>query len=150
MRYSRRLTPEELQQPLSAEVSRAKCVESANAFYTFAAGEGGALTVSHLLSVVYTAYFIDDMMEEGDFPLELFRVAETALRECQASGERPGKFDIPVAQQIEVQRVLSLYIHHLAHAPIFVHVYAAERAAEFLSPGSASPIPWEPTQQAMH
>lgn len=150
MRYSRHLRLEELQQPLSAEVSRVKCIQSADAFYTFAAGEGDAQTVSHLLSVVYTAYFIDDMMEERDFPLDMFRVAETALRECQVSGERSGKFDIPVAQQIEIQQVLILYIHHLAHAPIFVHVYATERAAEFLSPGSASPIPGEPKQQPMH
>lgn len=149
MQYSRHLTPEELQQPLSPEVSQAKCIESANAFYTFAAGKGDALTASHLLSVVYTAYFIDDMME-GNFPLELFRVAETALRECEASGDRSGKFDIPVALQIEIQQVLSLYIHHLAHAPIFVHVYAAERAAELLPSGSASPIPPEPKQQPMH
>ncbi|MDF3086370.1 hypothetical protein [Burkholderia sola] len=148
-RYSRHLTPEELQQPLSAEVSQAKCIQSADAYYTLTAGEADALTVSHLLNVVYTAYFIDDMME-GAFPLELFRIAETALRECRASGERSGKFKIPVPLLIEIQRVLSVYVHHLAHAPIFVHVYAEERAAEFLSSDSTSPISREPTQQPMH
>ena len=112
-------------------------------------GEADALTVSHLLGVVYTAYFIDDMME-GDFPLESFHVAETALRECGTSGKRSGKFELPAALQIEMQRVLSLYVHHLEYAPVFVHVYAAERAAEFLSSNSDSPIPREPSQQPMH
>ncbi|RQU31909.1 hypothetical protein DF142_33350 [Burkholderia cenocepacia] len=149
MRYSRHLTPEELQQPLSAEVSQAKCIQSADAYYTLTEGEADAVTVSHLLNVVYTAYFIDDMMEEN-CPLELFRVAETALRECEVRGGRTGKFEIPAPLQIEIQRVLSLYTRHLAHAPIFVHVYAAERAAEFLSSDSASPIPREPMQQPMH
>ncbi|PAJ86134.1 hypothetical protein [Burkholderia ubonensis] len=147
MRYSRHLTLDELQQPFSAEISHAKCVQTANAYYTLAAGEGDTLTVSHLLGVVYITYFIDDMME-GNFPLELFRVAETALRECEASGQRSGKFDMPVALQIEMQCVLCLYIQHLTHAPIFFHVYAAERAAEFPSSDSASPIPREPTQHS--
>ncbi len=147
MRYSHHLTLDELQQPFSAEISHAKCVQTANTYYTLAAGGGDMLTVSHLLGVVYTTYFIDEMMD-GNFPLELFRVAETALRECKARGQRSGKFDMPVALQIEIQCVLGLYIQHLTHAPIFVHVYAAERAAEFPSSGSASPIPREPTQHS--
>ncbi len=140
MRYSDHLTLEELQQPLPAEISRARCVESANLYYTLAAGDGDRLTISHLLCVIYTAYFVDDMME-GNFPLELFRFAETALRECWTNGERSGKFEMPAASQIAIQCVLGLYLQHLTHAPIFAHVYAEECAANFLSSDSASPIP---------
>lgn len=92
--YSRHLTPEETQQPLSAEISQAKCIQSADAYYTLTEGKADATTDLHLLNVVYTAYFIDDMMEQN-CPLELFRVAETALRECEVNGGRTGKFEIP-------------------------------------------------------
>lgn len=149
MRYNRHLTPEELQQTLSAEVCQVKCIQSADAYYALSEGEADATTVLHLLSVVYTAYFINDTIE-GEWPIELFRVAEAALYECAVTGERSGNFNIPVALQIEIQRVLSLYIHHLAHVPIFVHVSAEERAAEHLSSDSASPIPREPTQRPTH
>lgn len=149
MRYSRYPTPNEMLQPLSAHESRAKCIQSADAYYTLTAGEADALTVSHLLGVVYTAYFINETIE-GEWPIELFRVAEAALHECAVTGEVSGNFDISVALQIEVQRVLSLYIHHLAHVPLFVHVSAEERAAEFLSSDSGSLIPRGPAQQPTH
>ncbi|WP_261528026.1 hypothetical protein [Burkholderia multivorans] len=149
MRYSRYPTPDEMLQPLPREVSAAKCIESADAYYLLTAGESSSLTISHLLGVVYAAYFINETIE-GEWPDELFRVAEAALRERAVSGERSGKFDIPAALQVEIQRVLSLYVHHLASVPIFIHVEAEKRVAAFLSSGLSSPIPQKPKQQPMH
>ncbi|RQU32760.1 hypothetical protein DF142_31400 [Burkholderia cenocepacia] len=141
--------PDEVLHPLSTEVSRAKCIQSADAYYALTAGKGDTLTVSHLLDVVYTAYFINEMID-GKFPIEVFRVAGAALHECAVSGERSGKFDIPTAPRTEIQLVLSLYLYHLTRVPTFIHASAEERAATFLSSDSDSPIRREPTQQPMH
>lgn len=149
MRFSRCSIPDEVLYPLSTEVSRVKCIQSANAYYALTAGTGDTLAVSHLLGVVYTAYFINEMID-GEFPIEVFRIAGAALHECAVSGERSGKFDIPVAPQTEIQLVLSLYLYHLTRVPSFIHTSAEERAATFLSIDSDSPIPREPTQQPLN
>lgn len=146
MRYSRCSMPDEVLHPLPAEVSRAKCIQSTNAYYALTAGEGDALTVAHLLDVVYTAYFINEMIE-GKFPIEVFSVARAALHECAVSGECSGNFDVPIAVQTEIQLVLSLYLYHLTRVPVFIHTSAEERAALCLSPKSSSTILREPMCQ---